>query len=244
MLPPGARASTVCTRYNAVVLYNLDDLSEFFITSGDPATSETKTGLSIASNLPMYVVGDVNRWVRTGTRATDPPAQLRPNEAHVRAALLSPQITVLAPNFNLAASAYGLGAAAAPAGGVRTWNTSLFTSWGFESGRRNPASGLMRTLDESSVNLTGSAVAMMTRGQYMAVSQFDTRWGEYNWVGDGAVSGLPIFSLGSEPDRAVGGTHRFPALTGTDRDLRGTKLEQQPPNAPRMSIVMQPLDQR
>jgi hypothetical protein len=217
-----------CVRPNALVLFNLDDISAFNVTG--------EFGLSIGSNLPIYVVGDINKAA--------------PGRNDARVALLAPQITALSRGFKFSKAAWGGVASIVAALGADkdlTWNTSLFTGWiPSSTAQRDPARHIIRQLEGNmSVDLTGSIVVMFTHENYLQKTDFNRSKGSYSSNPDPGVSGLPVFNPSADPAEAtrfVSGTVRFPGKS--PRDLRDTRVEMQPPNAPRLSIELQPLDKR
>jgi hypothetical protein len=81
---------------------------------------------------------------------------------------------------------------------------------------------------------------MFTACQYLSKTDFNKSKGSYSSNPDPAVWGLPVFA--DDVTHLAGGTVRFPG-NGT-RDLRLSEIEHQPPNAPRLSVDLQPLDKR
>jgi hypothetical protein len=229
---PLAAPGQACVRPNAVVLYNMKDLRGFVVTG--------EHGLSIASNLPMYVVGDVN--------SVTAPVTATSSGRDSRVALLAPQVTALSPSFQMTSAAWGTTPSIPSQSVTNEWNTSLFTGWATTSTtQRSHQRHVLRQIEGSvRVNLTGSIVVMFAREHYVQRMAFDTRKGRYSAVGDPTVAGLPIFLPQNDPDEAgsrlVSGTVRYPG-DGT-RDLRRSSLDKQPPNAPRLSIDLAPLDKR
>lgn len=227
-------AAAGCVRPNAVVLYNMHDLSAF-VASGK--------GLSIGSNLPIYVVGDVNTVRATG----------QPRVDH-RIALLAPQITALTTDFDMTKIAWEAPTPSLPTRTTTlTWNTSIWTAWATDEGRfavrvRNPATNALRQIEGTGVrvDVLGSMALMFTRSQYLQLSPFNRKKGGYSGGGgsygsepDAGVFGLPIFP---GEQRFTAGNLVFPG-DGT-RNLRRSRVDNQPPAAPRLSIDRAPLDRR
>lgn len=226
--PLEGNGTTSCARPNAVVLTNMDDLQVF-----------QRSGLSIASNLPIYVMGNVNS-------AT--PAALRT----ARIALMAPSITGLAPDFDMASVAWSAGPSASATATTATleWHTSLFTGWPSEKTTlRDPARHLLRRIQSGlRINVTGSAVAMFRRQDYDRIQRFNPGNGSFSSpVADGLVAGLPMFipdddNPEEEGSRLAPGTLRYPGEN--ERDLRRAAIEHQPPASPRFSIDPAPIDRR
>ncbi len=183
------------------------------------------------------MVGDVNATV------TD----------DARVALLAPQITALSPNFDMTEWAWGVGGPTPTASATLTWNASLFSSWASDDRlQRNPAQHVLRQIEGGvSVNVTGSVVAMFTRGQYNSLNTFNKKKGGYEGKGgsssarpDPQVAGLPVFTstIPGELARRAGGTLRYPG--DGNRDLRFAARNRQPPASPRLSIDPAPVDRR
>jgi len=220
--------STGCARPNAVVLINVDNLEAF-----------SRTGLSIASNLPMYVVGDVNSATPEAKRTS-------------RVALLAPSITGLSSDFDMASVAWSKGASASlPAAAVTLdWRTSLFTSWASaRQDLRDPSRHILRRLqDDLRIDVTGSVVAMFRRQDYDKIQVFNSSKGSFSSPRpDPLIAGLPMFipdddNPEEEDERLARGTVRYPGEEV--RDLRRADIEHQPPAAPRFSIDPAPIDRR
>lgn len=217
--------ATGCVRPNAVVLVNADDLAAFALT-----------GLSIASNLPMYVIGNVN----TG------PAPITS-----RVALLAPSITGLSPTFDMAAHSWS-NSTPPPLTATTTlrWNTSIFTAWPSERlDRRDPSRHVLRRIEEGlEIDVTGSMVMMFRRQDYDQVRVFHPGPGSYSSPQpDPLVVGLPMFVPNAdnpeeEDERLAPGNLRYPG--DAVRNLRSASIEHQPPAAPRFSIDPAPIDRR
>jgi hypothetical protein len=220
--------ATGCARPNAVVIVNADDLEAF-----------SRTGLSIGSNLPMYVVGNVNSATPENRRTS-------------RVALLAPVITGLSPDFDMAAVAWSRGPSATTTAAPVTldWRTSLFTSWASpRQDLRDPSRHILRRIQNGlRIDVTGSVVAMFRRQDYDKIQVFDSRKGSFSSpLPDPLIAGLPMFV----PDvhnpqeggsRLAPGQVRYPGEEA--RDLRRADLEHQPPAAPRFSIDPAPIDRR
>lgn len=227
---PLHNTATGCVRPNAVVITNADDLQAF-----------TATGLSIASNLPMYVVGNVNN-------AT--PEALRTS----RIALLAPSITALSSNFNFEQISFlNESGTAADVDETLRWSVSIFSSWALDRGlftaARDPSRHILRKLQPRvNVNVTGSMVAMFRRSDYDKIQKFNTGNGSFSSPTDDLlVKGIPTFEVNdknrtTEPFRMASGLLRFPGEDG--RDLRRAKFDHQPPGSPRFSIDPAPIDRR
>ncbi len=226
--PLDSAGSTSCARPNAVVLTNMENLAVFH-----------KSGLSVASNLPIYVIGNVN---------SDTPSTLR----NSRVALLAPSITGLAPDFDMSTLAWSKGTSTTPAAASTTleWNTSIFTAWTSPDLRfRDPGRHVLRRIQSGlGINVTGSMVAMFNRGDYDKVRVFNTKKGSFSDPRpDPLIFGVPVFFPdAANPEetgsRLAAGTLRFP---GEDlRDLRRAKVREQPPASPRFSIDPAPIDRR
>ncbi len=235
-VPCSLQAGAGCMRPNAVVLYNADDLSAF-VNGGE-------SGLSIASNLPMYVVGDVNSRL--------------PGAGSARVALLAPQITALPADFEMARAAWGTTTSLPTPTTTLNWNTSIFTGWATDLGSgltRDPTRHVLRKLGgDLRINLVGSMVMPFERKHFDDLASFNWSRGGYNGSGGGdfsnpdpQVAGLPIFLPSSDAaegtsSRLVSVNLRFPGDGA--RDLRRSPPHQQPPNAPRISLDLATLDRR
>lgn len=221
-------SATGCARPNAVVIVNADNLEAF-----------SRTGLSIGSNLPMYVVGDVNSATPEERRTS-------------RVALLAPTITGLSPDFDMAAVAWSRGPSATlPAAAVTLdWRTSLFTSWASQrQDLRDPARHILRRLQDGlRIDVTGSVVAMFRRQDYDRIQVFNSSKGSFSSPRpDPLIAGLPMFipdvrNPEEEGSRLARVQVRYPGEEA--RDLRRADLEHQPPAAPRFSIDPAPIDRR
>ncbi len=217
--------ATGCVRPNAVVIVNADDLAAFALT-----------GLSIGSNLPMYVIGHVN----TG-----------PGPITSRVALLAPSITGLSPTFDMAALSWSI-TTPPPLTTTTTvrWNTSIFTGWPSERlDRRDPSQHVLRRIEEGlQIDVAGAMVMMFRRQDYDQVRLFHPGPGSYSSPQpDPFVVGLPMFvpnedNLEEEEERLAPGNLRYPG--DPVRNLRSASIEQQPPAAPRFSIDPAPIDRR
>ncbi len=227
LMPDG---STSCVRPNAVVIVNAENLEAFI-----------HTGLSIASDLPIYVVGGINNTTPVALRTA-------------RVALLAPVITGLSTDFDFGKISYIEGpSASAPSSSENLeWHASLFTSWAQEggfSGQRNPARDILRRLQNGlNINVTGSMVAMFRRGDFNKIQTFNASNGSFSSPRiDPMVGGIPTFEVNSAnfeetSSRAATGSLRFPAEDR--RDLRRAKFDRQPPASPRFSIDPAPVDRR
>jgi hypothetical protein len=226
--PLEGNGTTTCARPNAVVLTNMDDLGVF-----------QRSGLSIASNLPIYVMGNVNN-------ATPPAFRT------ARIALMAPSITGLAADFDMASVAWSAGPSASASATTATleWHTSLFTGWPSEDTTlRDPARHLLRRIQSGlRINVTGSVVAMFRRQDYDRIQQFNPGNGSFSSpLPDPLVVGLPMFipddnNPEEEGSRLASGTLRYPGENA--RDLRRAAIEHQPPASPRFSIDPAPIDRR
>jgi hypothetical protein len=226
--PLEAASATGCARPNAVVIVNADNLEAF-----------SRTGLSIGSNLPMYVVGHVNSATPELRRTS-------------RVALLAPTITGLAPDFDMATVAWSRGESAtlAAANVTLDWRASLFTSWASSrQDLRDPERHILRRLqDDLRIDVTGSVVAMFRRQDYDKIQVFNSSKGSFSSPRpDPLIAGLPMFVADvrnpeEEASRLARGRVRFPGEEV--RDLRRADLEHQPPAAPRFSIDPAPIDRR
>jgi Tfp pilus assembly protein PilX len=125
-----------CARPNAVVLKNMGRLEIF-----------AATGLSIGSNLPIYIVGGVNDETALEQRTS-------------RIAIMAPVVTVLSAGADL----QNLQDAVER---VRI-EASVFTGWASDdSTKRDPSRHLLRRLQPGvKVEIVGSMVGMFTRSQY------------------------------------------------------------------------------
>lgn len=222
---PGAND---CVRPNAVVIVNGQDLRAF-----------QRSGLSIASNLPMYVIGGFNDDTPDDQRTT-------------RVALMAPSITGLSSDFDLSSLAWSKGETLAIPNKSETlsWHASLFTAWPSSSElKRDPSRHLLRRLQgELRIDVTGSVVAMFRRRDYDKIQTFNSRKGSFSSPRiDPLIVGLPMFvphedNPEEENGRLAPGTIRYPGEES--RDLRRSPKEHQPPAAPRFSIDPAPIDRR
>ncbi len=223
--------STTCVRPNAVVIINAENLEAF-----------VHTGLSIASNLPIYVVGGINNTTPVDVRTA-------------RVALMGPVITGLSTDFDFGDISYikPRGSTAPSSSETLEWHASLFTSWAqkgnLASAQRDPTRDILRRLENGlRINVTGSMVAMFRRSDYDKIQTFNRSRGSFSSpTSDAMVAGIPTFEVNSDnlaegTTRAASGTLRFPAED--QRDLRRAKFDRQPPASPRFSIDRAPIDRR
>jgi hypothetical protein len=236
-----------CVRPNAVVLKNAGDLSLF-----------VRTGLSIGSNLPLYVIGGVND--RT-------PDALRTSKV----ALMAPVITVLSDDADLETIDWTKSQRESlpRSDTVVTLEASIFTAWASEDpNRRDPARDLLRRLQpDLRVRLVGSAVAMFTRARYALLRPAETgrpdgldaeavygtirddsdyaglmggSGGRANGVDPETVA-LPLFIPNGDNPAELDGERLAPTVISfpgqATRDLRRAAFEHQPPASPRLSLI-------
>jgi hypothetical protein len=220
-----------CVRPNALVIVNAENLDAF-----------VSTGLSIGSNLPIYVVGGINNQ-------TDPAKRTS------RIAVLGPVITALSTDFDFEDISFLEPRSNTPGGSTETldWHASLFTSWSRDGAlltdARDPTRDVLRKLQPGlKVDVTGSMVMMFRRGDYDKIQKFNTRNGSFSSPSlDPLVAGIPTFEFNTrnrlgELDRMASGRVEFPGTAGLD--LRRAEFELQPPGAPRFSIDPAPVDRR
>ncbi len=242
--PLVAAGESGCARPNAVVLKNVRNLDRF-----------VHTGLSIGSNLPIYIIGGVN--------------DLTPDEQRTsRIAIMAPVITVLSSGTDLANVAWSTNSSTLPDHTETvTIEASLFTGWASDdTTKRDPTRHLLRRLQPGvRVRVVGSTVGMFTRSRYVlhvpaevggvegaeAVAVDGSTYHDSDYAGivgssgnangfDPEIVGLPIFipnakNPDEESSRMAPTTVVYPGHEG--RDLRRSSFEHQPPASPRLSLV-------
>jgi len=240
------RNDTNCARPNAVVLTNVGNLDRF-----------VHTGLSIGSNLPIYIIGGVNDLTP-------------PEKQHSRVSIMAPVITVLSTDTNLSTVAWSTRQSSIlnpnhPE--TVTVNASIFTGWASDDpAKRDPAEHLLRRLQPSvRLRVVGSMVGMFTRSRYVlhvpaevggvegaeAVAVDGSTYHDSDYAGIGGsegdvngfdpeILGLPMFIPNNdnpeeEASRLAPTSILYPGHDSSD--LRRAAFERQPPASPRLSLV-------
>ena len=242
--PLASSDATDCARPNAVVLTNVRNLDRF-----------VHTGLSIGSNLPIYIIGGVNDLT---------PIDVR----HSRIAIMAPVITVLSADTDLSSVAWSTGSSTIPdRAETVTIDASIFTGWASDDlSKRDPAEHLLRRLQPSMrLKVVGSMVGMFTRSRYVrhvpaevgsvdgaeaeAVDGSTYHDSDYAGIGGNAgnangfdpeIVGLPMFIPNAanpeeEASRLAPTSVLYPGHGSSD--LRRAAFERQPPASPRLSLV-------
>jgi hypothetical protein len=213
------------------------------------------TGLSIGSNLPIYIIGGVNDLT---------PIDVR----HSRIAIMAPVITVLSADTDLSSVAWSTGSSTIPdRAETVTIDASIFTGWASDDlSKRDPAEHLLRRLQPSMrLKVVGSMVGMFTRSRYVrhvpaevgsvvgaeaeAVDGSTYHDSDYAGIGGNAgnangfdpeIVGLPMFIPNAanpeeEASRLAPTSVLYPGHGSSD--LRRAAFERQPPASPRLSLV-------